>query len=310
MSKANDILKMLSTLSKNVETGFDEFLSKLTPTTGESEAAKSHRASILQCLNDNFEIENYFQSGSFGNGTSIAGFSDVDRFVCISTKELPKNSRIFLNKIYRVINNRFPRSTVKIRRPAIVIPFGRDAKESTDIIPAIHAGEMESGHSIYDIPNFSAGWMESYPEAHTDYVRETDKEYNGRVRPLIRFIKAWKYYCKVPISSFYLELQVVKYVKERKSIVYDWDITRIFQFLRNSNYSPIEDPFDDSNLIEPFTKKPNFFDALANNRDTAKNKLNRALNFSEKAVQARDKGDNKRALHFWNIVFNGNFPKT
>jgi len=58
-------------MAKTVKEGFRIFHSRLTPTGGESEAAKSHRASIEACLKKNFEITRFFRTGSFGNGTSI-----------------------------------------------------------------------------------------------------------------------------------------------------------------------------------------------------------------------------------------------
>ena len=66
--------------TRTVDQGFRAFLQRLTPTTGESTAAKTHRASIETCLKNNFGMTRFFRTGSFGNGTSISGYSDVDYF--------------------------------------------------------------------------------------------------------------------------------------------------------------------------------------------------------------------------------------
>ncbi len=64
--------------TRTVNQGFTTFLQRLTPTFGESTAAQSHRASIKACLESNFGMTHFFQTGSFGNGTSISRHSDVD----------------------------------------------------------------------------------------------------------------------------------------------------------------------------------------------------------------------------------------
>ena len=47
--------------------------------------------------------------------------------------------------------------------------------------------------------------QQASPDAHNAYVASIDTKFGGKVKPLIRFIKAWKYFRDVPISSFYLE---------------------------------------------------------------------------------------------------------
>ena len=47
-----------------------------------------------------------------------------------------------------------------------------------------------------------------------------------KLKPLIRFVKTWKYYCNVPISSFYLELRVTKWMESEDTIVYDIDLKK------------------------------------------------------------------------------------
>ena len=61
-------------MPSTVDAGFREFLRKLTPSTSESEAAKSHRASIKKCIKSNFGLFRFWRIGSFGNGTSISGY--------------------------------------------------------------------------------------------------------------------------------------------------------------------------------------------------------------------------------------------
>lgn len=216
-------------MAKTVEEGFRDFLGWLTPTGGDSQAAKSHRASIEACLKSNFEITRFFRTGSFGNGTSICGYSDVDYFASIPTKNLNQNSGTTLREVRDALDTRFPNTDVHVSTPAVVVPFGTDASESTEVVPADFIKKDENDNLVYEIANGSGDWMKSSPDAHNAYVTEIDKKLGRKVKPLIRFLKAWKYYCNVPILSFYLELRVAKYASQEASIVYSIDIKNILK---------------------------------------------------------------------------------
>jgi hypothetical protein len=286
-------------MPRTINEGFTDFLSKLTPTSVESEAAKNHRASIKACLESNFGLQHFFRSGSFGNGTSIAGHSDVDYFACIPSCYLSQNSETFLTQVRNALDRGFPRTGVRVSCPAVKVPFGTEAKESTEIVPAWHIETSKNGYRTYGIPDCSGGWMRSSPDAHNDYVRYIDNKLNAKLKPLVRFIKAWKYYRQVPISSFYLELRVAKYAEQESSIVYDIDIKQIFTLLSNNELAKMQDPMGISGYIYPCSTQAKL--------EEAKSKLATALYRAEKAVAARD--DNVQdAFDWWNLLYNYNFP--
>ncbi|NET63187.1 MAG: nucleotidyltransferase [Moorea sp. SIO1G6] len=285
-------------MPRTIDEGFRNFLSKLTPSPYESQAAKNHRASIEACLKANFRLDGFFRTGSFGNGTSISGYSDVDYFAYISDGKLNSNSSRALNQVREVLNRRFPRTNVHVDCPAVVCPFGSDAKESTEITSAIFSGK-NSTYPTYKIPDCIDGWMLSSPETHNAYVREVDQKFKGKLKSLIRFIKAWKYYQNVPISSFYLELRIAKYAQGIKTIVYDIDVTRVFSHLHNVRLAKMQDPMGISGYVSPCSTKAKLNDALS--------KLSTALSRSEKALKAKSKGDIKEAFDWWNLVYNNKF---
>ena len=79
-------------MAKTVDEGFRIFHERLTPLAGETQTAQNHKASIEQCLRQNFKITRFFRTGSFGNGTSIRRCSDVDYFASIPREHLTQNS--------------------------------------------------------------------------------------------------------------------------------------------------------------------------------------------------------------------------
>ena len=286
-------------MPKTIAQGFETFLGRLTPSDTESNAAKSHRKSIEQCLKSGFEITRFWRIGSFGNGTSISGHSDVDYMAVIPGRNLSSSSSASLTKVSNALATRFPRTGVRTNCPAVVVPFGTDPSETTEVTPAYIAAS-QGNYGVYGIPDCSGRWMSSSPDAHNGYVRTQDSRLSNRVKPLIRFLKAWKYYRDVPISSFYLELRVAKYAETESTIVYSIDVKRVLQALSNIDLAAIRDPMGISGNI-PACRS-------AHDLSAAKSRLATALQRAQKAREAEDADRIEEAFNWWRKLFNFRFP--
>lgn len=286
-------------MPRTVDEGFRDFLRKLTPSSSETDAAKRHRASIEQCIRSNFGLNRFWRIGSFGNGTSISGYSDVDYMASIPTKSLSQNSSTSLTQLRNALDRRFPNTGVRTSCPAVVAPFGTDAKETTEVTPADYL-RITDGHGIYHIPDCSGGWMEASPDAHNAYVRSIDNKLSSKVKPLIRFIKAWKYFQNVPISSFYLELRVAKYASAENSIHYSIDVQRVFALLDNIGLARIQDPMGISGYISPCRSDTQLSEA--------KSKVSTALSRASNAREAERNDYIRDAFYWWDKLFAGKFP--
>jgi hypothetical protein len=285
---------------KTVNDGFVAFHSILTPTATESSAAKSHRASIEACLRNNFDITGFFRTGSFGHATSVRGFSDVDYFAVFPTSRLTRNSDNTLRNLREVLDARFPSSGVSVRSPAVVVPFGGNAAEATEVIPADDVGRAPGGQSLYDIPDRQGGWMRSSPGAHNAYVDKIDRALAGKVKPLIRFAKAWKYHRHVPIRSFYLELRVAAYATNEKTIVYSIDVRNFLKHLQDIGLARMQDPTGVAGRVAGFATETQVADA--------KSKLDTAVTRAGRARDAEGAEKIADAFYWWDLVFGGQFP--
>jgi hypothetical protein len=209
-----------------------------------------------------------------------------------------------LRQIRDVLDKRFPRTGVRVNRPAVIIPFRPDSKEKTEITPAAYVEvTTKDEYKVYDIPDFSGSWMRSSPDAHKAYVRKIDQKLGSKVKPLIRFIKAWKFYQKVPISSFYLELRVAKYVGKKPYIAYnDYDVAvrRIFFHLHDVKLAKMRDPMEICGYIRPCSTDKRL--------ENARSKLATALNRAQKACDTRKSGNTEDAFRWWNMLYNRKFP--
>ena len=286
-------------MPRTIDEGFDDFLAKLKPQTGESEAAKRHRASIEACLKNNFGLNRFVRIGSFGNWTSISRHSDVDYLACLPTNQLTQVSTSTLVKVRGALDVRFPNTGVAVNCPAVVVPFGTRKSEVTEIVPADYVGDA-NGYKVYEIADCAGGWMRASPDAHNAYVRDVNDRLGGRVKPLIRFVKAWKFFRNVPISSFYLELRVAKYASEEKTIIYDIDVRNVLKLLWDGQLANMQDPMGVSGYIPACKSDATRTDALS--------KLGNAYGRADKARDAARSGNISEAFDWWRLLYNDEFP--
>lgn len=286
-------------MPRTVPEGFREFHKRLTPSTVESAAAKRHRASIEACLKANFGLLRFFRSGSFGNGTSVRRFSDVDYFASLPTAELSTNSSSTLRRLSGALSARFPNTGVRVRTPAVVVPFGTDPAETTEVVPA-DLVDKSGGFHVYDIPDLGGAWRRAVPEGHNAYVTRLNKGLGYKAKPLIRFLKAWKYYRNVPISSFYLEMRAAHYLESESTIIYSLDLQRILRRLWDSQLASRQDPLGVAGYIDAASSPARKEDALS--------KLCTAMVRADKAREQEALGRIPDAFYWWRLLFNDAFP--
>lgn len=272
----------------------------MTPTATESAQAQSHRASINACLEEKLEMSAFFRSGSFGNGTSVSGYSDVDYFAEIPGYNVPYSSSSFLDKVFRVLDDRFPRTGVKVDAPAIVLPFKSEREETTEVVPAELKRTTWQGYRVYQIANGTGAWLGSSPDAQGAYVDEVNGKLAKKAKPVIRFVKGWKYYNGVPVSSFYLELFVAKYANGERSIIYSIDVAAVLRQLAEYRFAAMDDPAGISGSVSGCET---LIDQIA-----AQSKVEEAARFAAKAREAETGGSMRDAFYWWDKVFNGRFP--
>ncbi len=289
-------------MAKTLDEGFEAFLSKLKPLESEHDKAKNHKDSVFGCLKNNFKCTRLFETGSFGNGTSIRHHSDTDYFASIPNDELYSSSSYSLRLIKEALQETFPKTEgIKVNTPAVMIPFGYYASESMEVTPCSFRGMTETplgNFQAYDIADGDSGWMLSSPNAHNAYVQKHHARLDNNLKPLIQLVKAWKYYNSVPINSFYLELRITKYAEGEKSIQYDIDIKNVLKFLDENELSSIQDPMGISGLIK------------ACNSDSQRTEaLSKVSTGYSRALKARNNVDKPDAcFSWWDLFFNNEFP--
>jgi predicted nucleotidyltransferase len=287
-------------MARTVDEGFQEFLTRLVPTQAQRTAGASHRASVKGALEAHLTVNRFFETGSFSHGTGVRHHSDIDVLVSLG-HDKPSSSYTALTWVKDALEKRFPLTTVQIRRPAVQVLFG-GGYETWEVIPGFLTGRGGSA-PVYDIPSAvtGGGWIDAAPKEHLDYVNECNKEpQDGDAKALARLIKAWKYYCDVPISSFYLEMRAAHHVKGVSAYIHVWDLCLLLEKLRDHQLADMNDPKGASGRFSATSSDSTREDAIS--------KVRTAAARARKALDAYRADDPSAAFYYLDLLFGGKFP--
>jgi predicted nucleotidyltransferase len=288
-------------MAKTVDQGFADFVQRLTPTAAQRTAGASHRESVQKALKDHLAVHSFFETGSFSHGTGVRNHSDVDVLVSLNY-ERPATSYTALTWVKNALEKRFPRTPIAVRRPAVVVNFG-GGYETWEVIPGFITSRGGPDVRVYDIPSAvsNGGWIDSAPREHLAYVNDANKKPNeGNAKALARLIKAWKYFCNAPISSFYLEMRCAEHMRGETTYRPVWDVWQVLNKLNNHGLAGMNDPRHASGRIYACSTEAKKVDALS--------KLSTAKTRARKALDADNDGKTDNAFYYLNLLFGGHFP--
>lgn len=284
-------------MTRTVNKGFHEFLHRIAPPRTEAESSKTLHSSIADFLRTGYGLNDFIITGSLRNGTCINGWSGYDYFAVMPTGKLKADSVATVSEIKNYLDFHLQDAEVRIQYPGIEVAVG--ARGTIKIIPVDFVTEA-NGQKIYDMPDDTGGWMRTSPDAHGAYIKTIEQRLGVGGRNLMRLMKAWKYCGGVPISSFYLELAVAKYLEHASSVVYDVDVHGAFRYLFNNEMAPIEDPMGVSGCVNPCSAHSDYM--------TVKTELTAAFMRAARALEARLKYNVAEAFEWWRLLYNGKFP--
>ncbi|MEU3030358.1 nucleotidyltransferase [Streptomyces incarnatus] len=288
-------------MPRSVSEGFDVFLSRLVPPSSQREAAAKHRSRVESSLSNALDIHLFREIGSsFSHGTGVRDHCDVDLLVSIKG-ERPNSSDTALGWVKSALQASFLYTEVVIRRPTVVVKFAQ-GMETWEILPGFITSRGSQNLPTYDIPGAAGGWMDTAPTAHLAYVNEVNNlpGIAGGAERLARLAKTWKYYNKVPASSFYLEMRAARYMSTQSSFIPVWDVCGFFEHLHSIHLAAMNDPKGIAGRFSAYSTPAGGTGALS--------KLANAASRARRALDAHNNGDAATAFHNLDLLFGGRFP--
>lgn len=273
-------------MSETARAWLTDLTSLYTPTPGQFEAARGHRASIEARLDAYLGVQEMFEIGSLKHGTGVWQYSDADFLVALKGVQ-PDSPWTMLNKVKETLQDRFPSTTIVVRRPAVVCKFS-DA--DVEIVPAY------AGTTGYWIANPADGWMKTHPKDHNKYVNDINNKHDCAAKKLARQLKVWKYRRNVPVSSCYVEMRSAKHMDGETAYSPLWDLYLSLKKMRDAELAPMNDPTGLGSRFGACSSESNRLDAMS--------KLETAVTRARKAKDFDTEGDQESAIEQLKLLFN------
>lgn len=224
-----------------------QVLVKNLRTTNDS-TVSARRKAITKRLNLDFHsldsnTSNSRFIGSYGRGTAIKGFSDVDLLFALPAKTYYKydayqsnGQSALLQEVRNSIRKTYPTSEVGGDGQVVVVKF------SDGIIFEVLPAFLSTDKGIYIFPDSNSGgkWKTCKPILEIDSINEQNKLFDKKVKHLTRMMKSWKKQNDVKISGLLIETLVMDFMKnwnynDKSYLYYDYMTRDFLEFLSTRN---------------------------------------------------------------------------
>ena len=294
----------------SVSDAFKKFLSRLELTEGEQNDASRRQKDIRSYMDESFDVEHDFLTGSYRRWTKTKPLKDVDIFCVLGDGEREyrdKPPHNLLKAVEDKLAEKYGQDKVNKQRRSVTVRFGvtLDEDEGTggkvmsfDVVPAF----TKAGH--YEIPDTatSSGWTETDPRIHADKAVEANKQYGGKWKAIIRMVKKWNSFYNKPIKpSFLIEVMALDLLNPP----FGGDHRREIKSFLATLADHIEETWSDPAGLGPPVSDAMDVAACA----AAKTKLLETSEAAAHAIQLEKIGKNSSALRVWREeVFGPMFP--
>jgi hypothetical protein len=298
---------MLST-----EDAFAKFRSRLELNGKEQQDTSKRQREIRELMDEDFDVDHDFLTGSYARHTKTKPLKDVDIFCVLGEDERHYREKApseLLGAVESTLARQYGQTSVKRNRRSVTVDFGvkADAEDKTDyrvmsfdVVPAF---AVEDDYEIPDTGTNGGGggWTKTNPRVHADKAVEAQEAYGGEWKGLVRMMKYWNNHHDKPIRpSFLVEVVALEVLHPP----YGGDRAREIQFFFAALGGRIHEIWED-----PAGLGPPVSDAMDAAKQTA---AERALRAAEReaalAIALTRQGRQGEALKAWRALFGPRFP--
>lgn len=231
----------------SITENFKTFCSNLTVTTKTRGTISDRYERITQRLNLDFwridsKIQNSLYVGSYGRGTAVRGFSDLDIiFVLPVNLYTQYNSyshngqSALLQAVKKSLQKTYSTTDIGGDGQVIVIRFTDGIQ--FEIVPAFNNTDSSF---TYPDSNNGGSWKVTNPRPEIKTIQNNNQLTNSNLINLCRMTRAWRNTWNIPMGGLLVDTLVNKFLmsseyKDKSYIYYDWMSRDFFQFLSNQN---------------------------------------------------------------------------
>jgi hypothetical protein len=197
---------------------------------------ESYSKSTIQ-LDEGYVYRSSLLVGSYGKNIAIAPPSDIDILFQLPGEKFDKydnntwnGQSQLLQNVKAILQKTYSRTDIRADGQIISVPF---ASYNVEVLPAF---KLTNGQYYFPDTHNGGSWKTTDPKAEQKNISTSNKRSQGNTVKLIKMVKAWKYYCNVPIKSLVIELRAVNFLNswehyDKSATYYDWMIRDFFSEL-------------------------------------------------------------------------------
>lgn len=201
---------------------FSTFCANLTVPQDDRTLISSRYKAITKCLNARFyetasDTDNSCYYGSYGRGTAIRGFSDLDITYSLPIDLYPGDSdshrnvqSALLQKVRGVLLGTYPNTDIAADQQVVVVSFS-DGKVF-DVLPVFDPNGK--GEMLYPDASDGGNWKLTKPVAEQEAIAKMDRDCNGNLKWLCRMVRAWRECCSVTIKGVLIDTLAYDFLKD------------------------------------------------------------------------------------------------
>ncbi len=220
---------------------FNEFCSNLMIRDGGT-ISKRYK-NITRRLNTDFwgitsDISHSLYVGSYGRGTAIHGFSDLDMIFMLPYSEYIKHTSYLVNDqsallqlVKRSIEKTYSTTHIRGDGQVILVPFNDGI--TFEVVPAF----FNKDHS-FTFPNANNGgnWKITNPKPEIAAIKSRNDACNGNLKLLCRMMRAWKIKWDVPIGGLLVDTLAYQFIenwqhRDKSYLYYDYMSRDFFKWM-------------------------------------------------------------------------------
>lgn len=247
-------------------------------------------------------VKHDFLSGSYARHTAIRPLHDVDMIVVLDGEKRARlrseNPRKTLYALYSALNEAFDRhpTGAEILNRAVCIRF-LGGQMKIDVVPAFE----NSNKDLLEIPDHhEMAWVHTDPKWIITESRRLNRESGNLLKPIVKFIKKWRFIWNIKLKSFHVELMCNAIDLSQISEI-DQALYVVFTDLSENVLLPCRDP------ARPSVDLSSYLTDWA--RRNASYRFRTAAKYAKDALASVRQGNLIEAHGFWRQIFEGNYPE-
>ena len=287
----------------NTSDVFKEFLGNLV--IQNKDEISGRYKTITKALNKKFwnnesEIFNSLQIGSYGRKTAVNGVSDIDMIFELSDDDYKtyntsdSNGQLkLLQEVKDAIKVSYPTTEIKVDRYVVAVNFTNYVVE---VCPVFLQTDTK-----YKFPDSYKGgsWKKTNPRPEINEINDFDKTTNQNLKNLAKMTRAWKNKCGVKIGGLLVDTLCYEFLQSKEE---HWETNyRDYDLL-------VRDYFE---FLKDYDKERKEWYAPGSSQKVYKkcsNFISKAKKAYENSVDAISKKDNDTVYLIWKKIFGYPFP--